>query len=79
MAARNGRVDDIVNPWESRGDLIARGYSAETATECVAFGVFIRRSRQDGRDPEPADIDYARGRLSGDAYLRQVAPEELDL
>lgn len=73
-----GRVGDIVNGWESIGDLVARGYEQAAAEECVAMGVFLRRARDEQREPEPADVDYARGALAGRAYLEQVAPEELN-
>lgn len=37
------RVGDIVDPNETRGDLVARGYSESDATSAIAFAVWLRR------------------------------------
>lgn len=68
------RVGDIVDPAETRGDLIARGYSENDATVAVAFGVWLRRG---GNDAEGDDATWARGELSDTEYLDRVAPDEL--
>jgi hypothetical protein len=65
------RTGDIINPWETRGDLIARGYSESDAEEATAFRVFLRRSQDALTDD---DLLYAHGDL---AYLQRVVPEEL--
>lgn len=65
---------DIVERWETRGDLIARGYTSGDAEEAIAFGVFLRRTQD---TVGKAEIDYASGQLNAHAYLEQVAPEEL--
>lgn len=73
----NGRIGEIFSPWETLGDLLVRGIDEETAITVVAWGVFIRRTR-DSVEPIKADADLMRGAIGCRAYLEQVAPEELE-
>lgn len=74
----HGRIGDIVERGETRGDLIARGWTEEDAEAGIAFRVLLDRRANPDLELARADHDYESGDLSSRSYLEQIAPEELD-